>query len=455
MSDRTRSLNNRRIFIFWLPLAATWLMMAVEGPFLAAVIARLAEPKYNLAAYGVAYSFALIVEAPIIMIMSAATALVKDGDSYLKLRNFTYFLNGTITALMLVLLIPPVFYFITERLIGLPAEVARLTHWATILLIPWPGAIGYRRFYQGVLIRSNLTRRVAYGTIIRLTAMSTTAVILYNFSEISGAMVGGAALAMGVTSEAIASKTMARSPVKYLLSSGESEASGTSQLSYRYIFKFYYPLALTSIIALGVQPMITFFVGQSRLAIESLAVLPVIISLVFIFRSLGLSFQEAGIALMGEKYEGYVPLRNFAALLGVAVIGGLSLLAFTPLAVTWFHTISGLSMDLTHIAILPARIMAIMPGLTVLLSFQRSVLVNSKNTSPITLATIIEVAGIFTVLFISIKFLNLIGAVAAALAFVAGRFAANGYLFRPYFSALKKTVSQSMPKTVEEIPDRI
>ena len=51
-------------------MAATWLMMSVEGPFLAAVIARLPLPKFNLAAYGVAFSFALIVEAPIIMLMS-------------------------------------------------------------------------------------------------------------------------------------------------------------------------------------------------------------------------------------------------------------------------------------------------------------------------------------------------------------------------------------------------
>jgi hypothetical protein len=50
----------KKIFVFWMPLAATWLMMSVEGPFLAAVIARLAEPKYNLAAYGVAFSFSQI-----------------------------------------------------------------------------------------------------------------------------------------------------------------------------------------------------------------------------------------------------------------------------------------------------------------------------------------------------------------------------------------------------------
>ena len=89
-------------------------MMGLEGPFLAAVIARLPEPKFNLAAYGVAFAFAILVEAPIIMIMSASTALVEDADSYRKLRNFTYTLNAVITGVMLVVLIPPTFTFIVQ-----------------------------------------------------------------------------------------------------------------------------------------------------------------------------------------------------------------------------------------------------------------------------------------------------------------------------------------------------
>ena len=85
-----KNLSQKQIFYFWLPLAATWLMMSVEGPYLSALIARLSEPKFNLAAYGIAYSLALIVEAPVIMMMSASTALVKNYHSYIQLKRFTY-----------------------------------------------------------------------------------------------------------------------------------------------------------------------------------------------------------------------------------------------------------------------------------------------------------------------------------------------------------------------------
>jgi progressive ankylosis protein len=421
------SLSLRKIFIFWMPLAATWIMMSVEGPLLAAIIARLADPKFNLAAYGVAFSFALIVEAPVIMMLSASTALVKDWASFCKLRNFTFILNGTLTLLLLILLIPSIFYFITKTLIGLPQNVADLTHLAMILLIPWPGAIGYRRFYQGILIRNNLTRRVAYGTVVRLLAVVTTSFSLFLIGKLPGVVVGAASLSSGVLMEGIASRFMVHSVLKELKM--RPSKKDTEPLSYISIAKFYYPLALTPMIALGIQPIITFFMGQSKSSIESLAVFPVISSLVFIFRALGLSYQEVAISLMGEEGEGYIPLRNFTILLGISVVAGLSLIAFTPLSQVWFFQVSGLSKELTQFAKIPTMVFAIMPGLTVLLSFQRALLVYHRKTPPITWATVIEFSGIMAILFVSLKYFDMAGVLAAVFALVVGRFVANAYLF--------------------------
>ena len=183
------TLTFRQIIIFWLPLAATWFMMSVEGPFIAAIIARLADPKINLAAYGVAFSFSGLMEAPIIMIMSASVVLVKDKASYYKLRNFIFGLNLIITVFMLFSLITPLFFWITTRLVDLPADIARLTCSSALIMIFWPRAIGYRRFYHGLLIQNKLTRLVAYGTILRLLTMAFTAYILFRMNKMQGAYV--------------------------------------------------------------------------------------------------------------------------------------------------------------------------------------------------------------------------------------------------------------------------
>lgn len=432
MTD-TSTLTQRRILLFWLPLAATWLMMSVEGPFLAAVIARLASPEYNLAAFGVAFSFALLAEAPVIMMLSAATALVVDRSSYLRLRTFTHVLNATVTMVLGLLLLPPVFGTVTGTLMELPPEVADRTWLALLVLLPWPGTIGFRRFYQGVLIRHGQTRRVAYGTIVRLLAMSAVALLLVRVTDLQGAIVGAAALSAGVTAEALASRVMAAHAVHAVMN--EPDVGAGETLRYADIVRFYAPLAMTTVLALGVHPLVTFFVGHGRMALESLAVLPVVNSLVFVFRSLGLAYQEVGIALMGARGEGYVALRRFAWNLGAGVVIGLGLIAWTPLGGVWFREISGLTPELADFAITPTRILVLIPGLAVLLSFQRAVLVHGKRTLPVTVATVVEVLGIVLVLSIGVVAFDAVGIVAAAVALLTGRIAANlslaGVLRRP------------------------
>ena len=411
-------------------------MMALEGPFLAAVIARLPDPKFNLAAYGVAFAFAILIEAPVIMIMSASTALVEDDSSFRRLRNFTYTLNAAITALMLLVVLPPVFDFIARDLIGLPDEVARLTHGALLIMIPWPAAIGYRRFFQGLLIRDGSTRLVAYGTVVRLSTMTASALVLYRFTSITGAYLGATALSAGVCIEALAARLMARGALGRVRGAQPPESSEVHLLDYRRILRFYTPLAMTSLIGLAVQPMVTFFMGRARYPVESLAVLPVVGSLSFVFRAMGLSYQEVAIALLGKKHEHINELGRFALILGLASSAGLALIGFTPLAGVWFETISGLSHELTAFAITPTRILAPLPALSVLLSFQRAILVQGRSTHPITVATAIEVTGILIVLMILIQWSSLVGVTAAAIAFVAGRASGNTYLWPPCLRVL-------------------
>lgn len=419
--------SQRSILLFWLPLAATWVMMASEGPFLAAVIARLPDPTFNLAAHGVAFAIAIMIEAPVIMLMSAATSVVKNRTSFLKLRNFSRALCLGSTAVLVVALLPPVYDRLVVQAMGVPTEVAELTHGALWFFLPWPSAIGYRRFLQGVLIRSGKTRLVAYGTGIRLAAMALAGLAGLLLLDIPGAWVGGLALATGVTVEAIAARFMAASTVDAILR-GELDTAPDAGVTYMDIARFYWPLALTSMIGLTVQPLLTFFMGRSVAPVESLAVFPVVIALSFFFRSMGLAYQDTAIALMGERFVHYPELKRFAWSLGGATTIGLALVAFTPLSDVYFGTISGLTPELTDFALTPTRIIVLLPALSVWLSLQRAILVESRKTSHVTVASAMEVttvAASFTFLGFG---LDLVGATAAFGAFLAGRLSSNLYL---------------------------
>ncbi len=421
----TNRISISALFRFWLPLQTTWLMMALEGPLLTALIARLAEPKLNLAAYGVAFALAIMVEAPVIMMMSASVALADSAENYRRLRNFTWILNIGITLTMVLLVFSPAWSLVIHNWIRLDAEVADLTRTALIIMLPWPAAIGYRRFYQGLLIRTGRTRLVAWGTAIRLTSMALTAFGLKFLTDINGAWLGAAALSVGVVFEAVASRVMSRESI------AEIKAAKPGRImSYGEITRFYYPLALTSTISLMVHPMVTFFLGQSRNSLESLAVLPVINALVFIFRTPGLSFQEAAITMLGRSKDNLVPVMRFAGYLGSAAALGLGLIALTPLSRIWFEGLAGLTVELASFAGLPIKILVLMPALSVMLSMQRALLVNRRNTGPVTWASALEVAGILLTLVVTLNYGDWVGATAAATAFMVGRIFGISWLLR-------------------------
>jgi progressive ankylosis protein len=426
------------ILLFWAPLAAQWIMMAAEGPFLAAVIARMADPVFNLAAYGVAFAFAILVESPVIMLMSASTALVEDAASYRRLRTFATMLNAGSTALLLTVLIPPVYDLLMTTMLGLPAPVADLVYGSLWILLPWPAAIGYRRFLHGVLITTGRTRLVAYGTLLRLGGMAGTALLLYATTGLPGAWVGAAALSAGVCVEALAARIMAIGAVRELLadepairqpvtnpamttSSATELPVAAGPMGYRDIVSFYYPLALTSFIGLTVQPLLTFFLGRAPSPVQSLAVFPVVLALSFLFRAFAFSYQEAAIALVGRRFENIRMIARFGAVLALTASGGLALVAFTPLADLWFVTLSGLPPDLAAAALMPARILVPLPAIAVLLALQQAILVSGRTTRPITIGTLVQVLGIASLFPVFAWSFGMTGVSAAVLALIGGR----------------------------------
>jgi hypothetical protein len=272
---------------------------------------------------------------------------------------------------------------------------------------------------------------------VRVSSMATCALVGAVFLDLPGAHVGALALSTGVVAEAIASRLMAAGVIADLLA-GRRKPATPEDLTLRGISAFYFPLATMSILAMAIHPMLTFFMGRSRMPVESLAVLPVVQGLAFFFRSLGLSYQEVTIALMGDRAENLRMIGRFAALLALVGSSGLALIVFTPLAGVWFRWVAGLSAELTALALVPARISAVLPALTLLMSFQRALLVSSRLTGPLTGATITEVCGIALVLSIAIFGLDLMGAVGALAALVIGRIAGNLYLTPPCFEAVER-----------------
>lgn len=399
-------------------------MMAIEGPILTSVIARMADAEVNLAAYGVALALAMLIESPVIQLLSTSVALARDRRSMHTLRRFTRRVNIAVTAGMVVVTLPWVYDVVANGVLQLPLEVSALMREALVMLIPWPAAIGYRRFYQGLMIRNGKTRLVAYGTVVRMLTMMGAAWLFSSFTPLVGVVVGAASLTVGVICEAIATRIMCSDVLKTY----EEMPDGDIVLTNDDIRQFWMPLALTSLIGFIVTPMLTFFMGRAPMTLTSLAVLPVVDSLVFIFRSFGFSYQEVGVALIGDRFQNYEVVRRVGVRIVIVTTTILAVIATTPLLSMIYVHIYGLRPDLAEFARVPTYVLMSLPFIAVAYSLYRSALITARQNVKVTISTMLEVGGIAVTMIILVGATNLHGALSAALAMAAGRSFSTLYL---------------------------
>jgi hypothetical protein len=400
--------------------------MAIEGPALSAVMARLAHPEVNLAAWGgIVFPLALIVESPIIMLLSASTALSKDCQAYQRLRRFMMHMGAVLTLLHVLVAFTPLYYVVVEGLLGAPAEIVEPARVGLMIMTPWTWAIAYRRFNQGVMIRFGHSRAVGLGTLIRLCTDASVLTVGYLLGTVRGVVVASSAVAAGVVAEAVYAGLRVRPVLRDQVSQA---ASPEGPLTFRAFLDFYVPLAFTSLLYLLVQPIGSAALSRMPDPLASLAVWPVVTGLIFMLRSLGMAYNEVVVALLDEPHA--VPaLRRFALLLTVSVTALLLVTVATPLADVWFGHVSALPPRLVLLATNGLWLSFLLPGLNVLQSWYQGAILHSRRTRGITEALLIFLVTSSTVLWGGVAWGQVPGLYVGAVAFVAGGLAQTMWLW--------------------------
>ena len=387
-------LSTKRILHVWWPLAASWALMALEGPAISAIVARLADPKIHLAAYGgIVFPLALFIEAPIIMLLAASTALSVNRDSYYRLRRFMHVVSAGLTLLHLVAVLTPLYNIIAVNLIGAPPEIVEPARLGMIIMLPWTWAIAYRRFNQGALIRFGHSLTVGIGTLIRLAADGVVLLIGYQIGSIPGIVVATAATSAGVLSEALYVGLRIRPVLREEIGPAPSLKQ---PLTLGKFLHFYIPLSLTPLIFLTARPILSAGISRMPQALASLAVWPVVTGVTFLLRSFGVAYNEVVVTLLDEPGS-LLKLWRFAKGLVAATTGLLIVMAATPLSSFWFGRLTGLDPALTTLARRSLWFTVLLPALSVLQSWYQGVILHGRRTRGIT-----EAVGIFLVVCVVI-----------------------------------------------------
>ncbi|MFT7535318.1 MAG: hypothetical protein ACI85K_001270 [Hyphomicrobiaceae bacterium] len=395
--------------------------MGVEMPMLAVAMTRMPGGDPHLAALGaLVYPLSLLIEAPIIMLLAASTALVRNLDIHEQLRRFAHVTAAILTVIHMLVAFTPAFDFIALDMIGVPDAIIEPGRLGMQIMTPWTWAIAYRRFQQGVLIRCEQSKLVVYGTMIRLLANVLVLAIGLSVGTWSGIVVGTIGIICGVTAEAIWAgwcfhrfakpKLREQQLARQQLDPGHVEAP----LQWPKFAAFYIPLAFTPLITIVIQPIGSWAMSKMSDPLMSLAAWPAVYGLVFLTRTAGYAFNEVVVALAG-KPGGHRSLRRCGYGIAAVATMVMLLLAATPLGEWWFGTVTGLSPELTALASASLLFAVLMPGYAVAQNYHQGLLVHNHRTRPITEAVVLYLVICSICLVIGVEYLQDVQGIQVAL----------------------------------------
>ncbi|MFW5688045.1 MAG: hypothetical protein ACOC1U_00615 [Spirochaetota bacterium] len=418
-------LTYSEILVFWIPLGLMWLMMAAEQPALTAVIARMTDAEINLAAFGVVFALALVLESPIIQMLSAATALTGERENYQLLMRFMHLMALALTGLHLLIGLTPLYDLVVGGILNVPVDVLETSRLPFVVMAPFSAAVGYRRLWQGVLIRHGKTWIVPVSMVSRLIVLAIVLWLGFFRWDVSGALLGSIAIAAGVILSALVAGIF---NWFFVVPHLKPARDPQEILGWHGLMDFYVPLSLTTIVFLLARPVMTFGIARSPMPERSLAVWPVLNAYLFMFNSLALSHQETAIALLKERPASVQRLGRFTAVLAFSLSGLMLLTGLTPLGTWWFRTVSGLSPQLLELTGTPLLILAVVPALVTYKAWYRAQYVGNARTRVLAEGVVVYTIALFVLVFSGSSIAPVAGAVTAAAAMTLSQAAENGYL---------------------------
>ncbi len=301
--DRIEAANKINLITLWrrfIPLSVSDVSMAFGDPLITTTLAHLPSARLNLAAVGVAKALAVFFESPIITILHASNALAPTRKSRRALWQFTLIAGGSLTFLLALFTLPAVFAAIGEGLLGVPSELAETVRYVLVLMMLWPFAIAWRRYFQGLLINSGYSRAVAQAGIARIAVVASV-LAAGLAANMPGALLAGTALIVGVLVEATlvtlaAFRLGATRPPKVV-------DSTTLPTDLKSVWRFYYPLAASMLIVWGGRAVLVGIIARAHDAQIALAAWPAAWSFVLVIANATRMLQQVIIKNRGQAED--------------------------------------------------------------------------------------------------------------------------------------------------------
>lgn len=427
----------RQMLHLWLPLAASIVMMVLEPSTINVALGRTSNPELALAAFGVAFGVALLIEAPVIMLLDASVARSTDREAFSVLRRFSVVLGLVATGIGLLVSFTPLYGLIVEGLMNMPSDVADLARPTLKILSFWYLPIAWRRTHQGVLIRAGHTSIITVATGVRLLTLAFGVLAGLLLFPDYGAVIAGLAMVLSVTVEAVVITLASRPGIRAGQFGAKTPTEAESTLTMRAIWRFYRPLVVTTFLRQTTRPALNIGIAAAKMPRASLAAWPVAWGVAILIAGPAWSLQQLTTALATDERAAQRVMR-FDLVISALFSLILGLVAFTPFYGLVMGGIYNLSPSLQELARPAIMLMAFLPLLMGAQSFYRGLLIRAGSTGVVRTAMIVNVGTVLVTMVVSGTLLSFSGVTLAAFATTAGGLAELVWLWkeRPRLDAL-------------------
>lgn len=425
------ALTSARIMRIYLPLAVSWIFMAVEAPVCQSLISRLPEAKVNSAAMLVVMSLSIWIESPVIDLLSTATTLAKGRRSYETIRRFTMLLMAAVTVAHGLIAFTPLYWLLTRTILQLPTEVAEAARPGLMIMTPWSAFIGWRRYHQGLMISRGETRMIGFGTLSRVLTVSLMALAFYLVARYAGVAVPSIAMASIALVASVAVEScfvhFAAKPIVREHFARPTEYDEANPLSLRRLARFHFPLTATTMVMLIGGPMVSATLSRAPDSVLVMAGWQVAMTITFLHRTVVFALPEVVITLYRDE-QSKVALRRFCVTVGLVASGLMPLVALVSLDRFFFARVVGAEPDVVGQAHLAYLAGMAMPFLGSLQSLLRGLLTKHHLTTARLRAMFAGIASLCAGLY-AIATFGMAGVVSASLVLMAATLVELGSLW--------------------------
>ena len=339
----------------------------------------MADAKINTAGYLIMGAMSIWIESPVIDLLATSTTLAKSRASFLTIRRFAIWMIIWVTFAHVIASTTPLYDFLMRTVIGLDDRMVSIIRVPFILMIPWSGCIGWRRYLQGLIIRSGQTRAIGVGTLVRFGTMAGVGVGLYLLQgsiAISGLAITAIALVSSVATESIFIHWVSRETVRQLSHIAETDEV---PLTMAKVVSFHIPLTFATMVMMLSTPAVGAALARTPDNVQSLASWQVGITLLGLLRSITFALNEVVITLFRDD-QSKKKLFRFCFITGLSISGFALMCHFSGLDYWVFRYFLKAKPDIADLARTALLAACATPTINALMVYYRGLLTSQHET---------------------------------------------------------------------------